>query len=328
MSLSGKPVAIVVEAPARLHLGFIDLHGGLGRRFGSLGLALSAPATRIRLARSDLDRASGPDAGRAARHLALLRDTLGVHTPFALSVEQAIPPHAGLGSGTQMALAVATAFARAHRFALTPSQTAAMLERGARSGVGIAAFEQGGLAVDGGRGATTVVPPVIARLPFPERWRVLLVFDRSARGLHGADEVRAFRALPPFAEVLAAHLARVVLMQILPAAAEADLAAFGAGINALQAAVGDHFAPAQGGRYASAGVARSLDWLAAHGAACVGQSSWGPTGFAIVESAGEAERLARFVPCAPGIEVAVAAGRNAGAVVRTETLSEAEAIHG
>ncbi len=26
-------------APARLHLGFLDLNGGLGRRFGSLGLA-------------------------------------------------------------------------------------------------------------------------------------------------------------------------------------------------------------------------------------------------------------------------------------------------
>ena len=29
-----------VSAPARLHLGFLDLGGGLGRRFGSLGVAI------------------------------------------------------------------------------------------------------------------------------------------------------------------------------------------------------------------------------------------------------------------------------------------------
>jgi len=32
-----------ISAPARLHLGLIDLRGDLGRRFGSLGVALAAP---------------------------------------------------------------------------------------------------------------------------------------------------------------------------------------------------------------------------------------------------------------------------------------------
>ncbi|MFD0935973.1 GHMP kinase, partial [Methylobacterium trifolii] len=39
--------AVEVEAPARLHFGFLDLHGGLGRRFGSIGLAIDAPAVRL-----------------------------------------------------------------------------------------------------------------------------------------------------------------------------------------------------------------------------------------------------------------------------------------
>ena len=43
---------IEVTAPARLHLGFLDLNGGLGRRFGSIGLAVDQPATRLTVARA------------------------------------------------------------------------------------------------------------------------------------------------------------------------------------------------------------------------------------------------------------------------------------
>jgi beta-ribofuranosylaminobenzene 5'-phosphate synthase len=64
----------------------------------------------------------------------------------------------------------------------------------------------------------------------------------------------------------------------------ADLLAFGAYMQDLQAYNGAYFAPIQGGHYASADVAAVLAWLQKNGAACVGQSSWGPTGFAIFES--------------------------------------------
>ena len=48
--------------------------------------------------------------------------------------------------------------------------------------------------------------------------------------------------------------------------------------------VGDYFAPAQGGRYASKYVGAVLQHLEALGVACFGQSSWGPTGFAVFEN--------------------------------------------
>ena len=77
-------------------------------------------------------------------------------------------------------------------------------------------------------------------------------------------------------------------MQALPALAEARLDAFGAAITEIQATVGDHFAPAQGGRFSSPVVASALERLGALGAACRGQSSWGPTGFVVAASAAEA----------------------------------------
>ena len=42
-----------IVAPARLHLGFLDVDGTLGRRFGSLGLAIDEPATEIVVRRAE-----------------------------------------------------------------------------------------------------------------------------------------------------------------------------------------------------------------------------------------------------------------------------------
>lgn len=318
------PSRVVVEAPARLHLGFLDLHGGLGRTFGSLGLSLEGLSTRVSAERAPADACQGPERERALAFLELLRRRLGLRQGTSLTVESAIPGHSGLGSGTQLALATGAAVARLHGLALSPRDAAAMLDRGGRSGIGIGAFEEGGFLVDGGRLPDGGPPPVVSRLPFPEEWRVVLVFDPAVAGLHGQAETGAFRTLPPFPETTAAHLCRLTLMQALPALAERDLPRFGAAIAELQRLVGDHFAPAQGGRFTSPRVARVLALLESEGIACVGQSSWGPTGFAVAESASRAEALVRLAreQAAAGLEFAVCAGRNRGADILIENAFE------
>jgi beta-RFAP synthase len=279
---SGLPPRVVVEAPARLHLGFFDLNGGLGRCFGSLGVALDGLATRVSASAADVFGASGAQAARAEGFARRMAAHLRSDSGLRVVVEQALPEHVGLGSGTQLALAVGRAAAQLQGRALPAREVASVLDRGARSGIGVAAFEQGGFVVDGGRSPQRdAVPPLLARLAVPASWRWILVFDDAGRGLSGAAEVQAFRRLPPFPEDAAARLCRVVLMQILPALAEADIARFGAGLTRLQDCVGDHFAPAQGGRYASARVAVALRVLQQAGAAAIGQTSWGPTGFAL-----------------------------------------------
>ncbi len=52
--------AVRVEAPARLHFGFLDLHGGLGRRFGSIGLAIDAPSLALSARRAARPSVEGP----------------------------------------------------------------------------------------------------------------------------------------------------------------------------------------------------------------------------------------------------------------------------
>lgn len=294
---------VTVKSTARLHMGFFDLHGGLGRKFGSIGLSLTSPSLDITVSASKELRVSGlhisPVLGIAKKLIAEIKLNQAVN----VNVKQLIPEHSGLGSGTQLALAIGAAINRLYGLNLSVDQIAELSGRGGRSGIGIGAFKFGGLLIDGGRKSNTLstspvnaqslatsitsslkVPPLLARYDFPEDWRILLIFDNSQLGIHGDEELVAFKQLPVFSENLAAHLCRSVLMQAMPALLEHDLTAFGGSVRLLQEHVGDYFAPAQGGRYASKKVGAVLQDLEASGVACFGQSSWGPTGFAVFEN--------------------------------------------
>jgi beta-RFAP synthase len=206
-----------------------------------------------------------------------------------------MPPHAGLGSGTQLALAVAAAVRRLHGLPEDARGDATQLGRGARSGIGIGLFSQGGLVIDGGKGSLDGPPPLLVRTAVPEAWRVLLVLDRDRQGLSGSKERAAFEALAPMDAAVSGAICRLVLMQALPALTERDLPNFGAAVTAIQRHVGDYFAPIQGGRFTSPDVGAALRLLAKAGATGIGQSSWGPTGFAFAADDGEARRLASIV---------------------------------
>ena len=302
-------------------MGFVDLHGGEGRRYGSLGLALEGPFTRLRLRPGSGIAAEGPDASRAARYAMSLAERFDLRGGVRIDVEEAIPPHAGLGSGTQLALAVGAGVAKLFDLDVRTADLAAALDRGTRSGLGIGLFDHGGFVVDGGSTGDGVPPPVIARQPFPPEWRLLLVFDRGRQGPHGEAEIRKFAALLEFPEADAAELCRLVLMCALPGVVQADLDAFGDAVGRIQARVGDHFADAQGGRFASPGVSRVLEWLGSRGLNAIGQSSWGPTGFAVCPSEAAADHLKAEAETRfgreSGLDFAVTCARNHGADVES-----------
>ncbi len=308
--------AVSARLSARLHLGFLDLNGGLGRRFGSIGLSISAPSGDLTLSRSAVACVSGVERQRASRYLQIMQEHLKLPGPYDLRIDTAIAAHAGLGSGTQLALGVAAALRQLNGLARDTPSDLSRLERGARSGVGAGLFESGGFVVDGGRGVASAPPPVLARLEFPPAWRIVLVMDRTSVGVHGQAERNAFKTLAPMPQGDAAEICRVVLMQVLPSLVESDIVGFGAGIAWVQRRLGDYFAPAQGGQaFASAKVASALRRLADAGAHGVGQSSWGPTGFAFAADAAEAERLARIGragPDADDLDILVVSGNNQG----------------
>jgi beta-ribofuranosylaminobenzene 5'-phosphate synthase len=312
---------VSVTAPSRLHIGFLDMNGSRGRRFGSVGLTLEGPRVELSVRRAPSFAITGTQSGRAAQFANDLRGRFNLPDDFHLTISRTIPEHVGLGSGTQLGIAVGVALARLYRLDLSVREIAAVVQRGQRSGIGAGAFEFGGFLVDGGKGKSTDPPPIVSRIEFPADWRIVLVLERVSRGLHGEHETAAFQALPAFPETLAGHLCRVVLMQALPALAERDIVGFGKAIGEIQRITGDYFAPAQGGRFASPAVAEALAWFESQGIAGVGQSSWGPTGFAIVAGDIRASEVVRDAQSRWGdagpLQFLVCGGRNRGGDVET-----------
>jgi len=283
---------VSVIAPARLHMGFIDLSGSLGRHFGSIGVALNEISTCLSVTGAGQLTITGPAAQRAKKCVSMLCETLHVSDRVNITIEAAIPEHVGLGSGTQMSLAIGAALNEFYGLGLSVREIAAMTDRGLRSGIGIGVFEQGGLVVDGGRGEKTITPPVLAHMDVPDDWRFILVFDQRGQGLHGQQEIQAFKELPPFPQQEAARLCYLLLMQGLPAVAENDIVNFGDVISQLQRSVGEHFSSAQGGVFTSPEVAEAMQWLERQGAVAIGQTSWGPTGFCAIDGVALAESIA------------------------------------
>lgn len=282
---------VSVFAPARLHMGFIDLSGSLDRHFGSIGIALNEHATRLSLTSGEKRVITGPSAERADKCLTLMCQALNVSDKLTVNIETAIPEHIGLGSGTQMSLAIGSALNAYYGLGLGVRDIAALMDRGLRSGIGIGIFERGGLVVDGGRGEKTITPPVIVHLDIPASWRFILVLDKRGQGLHGQQEIEAFKVLLPFPRHEVERLCYLLMMKGLPAVAENNIVDFGNVISQLQCSVGEHFAAAQGGVFTSPEVAVAMKWLAQQGAVAIGQTSWGPTGFCAIDGVSLAESI-------------------------------------
>lgn len=325
--MSASPRCVTVESPARLHLGFVDLSGDLGRKFGSLGLAIEGLSTIVTATRANTLTATGLESARTLRYAHDVLTSLRLDPCVALEVHNAIPAHAGLGSGTQLALAVAAAITTVCDREHSVPALAELTGRGARSGIGIGVFASGGFVVDGGRSENTSVPPVLARFDLPASWRVILVHDDAHEGLNGAAETAAFREAPPMRTALAERLCRLTLMGVFPALVEHDFDTFAISIARIQEIIGDYFSPFQGGRFTSPEVAAAIGYLRdAHGLPGVGQTSWGPTGFAFAASAPVAAAAVKAATARyadrPHLRFSVHAARNAGASIQRSMVAQ------
>lgn len=317
--------SVTIKVPARLHLGFLDIPRASGDRFGSVGLPIDDIATVLTIARAPKPEIHGAETIRVAQHMATLCNHLGISAHHHVTIHRTIPRHIGLGSGTQIALAVSAALRTLHIFEPDIINDAILLGRGSRSGIGIAAFDEGGVIIDAGKGYGSTAPTVISRLPFPETWRVILVFDTSTQGIHGEEEIEAFKALPSFPVETSALICRHVVMSVMPALLEKNLPLFGQAVQAIQSEIGRYFAPAQGGIFTSRSVEATIHRLAQAGATGIGQSSWGPTGFAFADSQTQAEHIVNSITPTPGTRIQIVAGRNAGAEINHTLLNLARA---
>jgi beta-RFAP synthase len=303
---------ITVQAPSRLHFGLFNLapderwpnsEGELtlpARQFGGVGLMVQAPGVRVQVEPANSWGADGPLATRALNYAHALRGTSSLK-PQRILVESGSREHVGLGTGTQLALAVAHALLPDVPFpwdAATAKTVAGALGRGRRSALGIHGFLHGGFLVEVGKPpGVPGVAPLLARGDLPAAWRIVLIIPSAVQGLHGEKEWEGFAALLKSATALPTTdaLCRLVLLGMLPALRQAEFVAFGEALHDFNRRVGEIFAPIQGGPYSHPLVAELVGFIRKQGVAGVGQSSWGPTVFAILGDDDQAQHLARTV---------------------------------
>jgi beta-ribofuranosylaminobenzene 5'-phosphate synthase len=275
---------VTVTTTARLHFGFGNLSLAHDRLYGGVGCAIQEPRVVV-------DATAAPEVRceeaieRTVRRAVTLLGVEGADVTLRGQFRR----HAGLGSGTQFALAILVAVAHAHDREVDPRRLAPDVGRGGRSGVGVATFEGGGFVVDAGHPTERftseppadgewVVPAVAARHDLPEDWRFVLVVPDVGAGPSGPEEERQMRQVVERADAgIADDVAGVLTRELLPAAAEGDARRFGDAAARLGRLNGAWYADEQGGVY-SPPAGRIIEALVETPAiAGAGQSSWGPT---------------------------------------------------
>ncbi|MDR7666903.1 beta-ribofuranosylaminobenzene 5'-phosphate synthase [Methanosarcina sp. Z-7115] len=287
---------IKVVSPSRLHLTLIDLNAELGRVDGGAGIALESPCLEISATEDDTIEVFG-DPFLAGRMRKAAEALLPAGEGIRIHINDSLPDHVGLGSGTQAALSTAAAVNKIYGLGKSVRELAVAVGRGGTSGIGVAAFENGGFILDGGHkfkdkgafspSAASHVPPgpVLFRRNFPD-WPIVLVIPNS-KGAHAEEEVDIFKKCCPIPLAEVQEICHVILMQMLPALVEEDLESFGRAINHFQI-TGFKRKEVE---LQSRPVLDIMEYMRDNGASGAGISSFGPVVYGIVGSAGEGKRL-------------------------------------
>ena len=321
---------VEVLAPSRLHFGMISLEPWCGRRYGGVGAMIQTPGLRLTIREAQGLEAVGPMSRRTLRAARLAwnndpacPDPAG-EPPCRIEVHEAPPQHVGLGTGTQLAMAVAAGLnAFFDRPALDAATLARRVGRGQRSAIGLYGFFQGGLLFEGGKTPSEEVSPLVARVELPEAWRFVLVRPRGPRGLSGVAEQRAFAELPVVPVERTTALGRLAAEVLLPAAAAGRFEEFSESLYRFGYEAGLSFAGRQGGAFAGPRLTALVQAIRDLGVRGVGQSSWGPTLFALLPSADAAAELLLRLPrtsCPGDLELAVTVSANRGASIAVNPI--------
>ncbi|ERG95382.1 beta-ribofuranosylaminobenzene 5'-phosphate synthase family protein [Haloquadratum walsbyi] len=323
-----------VTTGGRIHFGFLNLSLAQDRLYGGIGLSVREPTTTV-VAEPIDDSGDAPTIvcshSTAHEHATRAVDILNLDS-VSVNVESALPRHAGLGSGTQLALTTLTAVANAYDQPPQPRENAPTLGRGGRSGIGVGTFETGGFIIDGGHSTARftidrpsdgswAVPPVITRQRIPDSWRFLLLIPDVDPGRSGTEEEASMRSVIKQASPdIADRIAGTVMRKLLPAIATENAEQFGTAVKTIGRLNGRWYTDEQGGVYrppAGELVASLNESSSCYGA---GQSSWGPTVYGItdVEHAEAARDAGQHALDAAGVDgnVRVVRGQNDGVTVK------------
>lgn len=293
-----------VSAPSHVHTGNFDIHGGLGRLYGTVGMALEEPRLEVSVEAVD----AGVEVRGSPRREAYVEFASTLLSQarsegcsiggLRIEVEREIPAHVGLGSTTAIALALGSAvYTLCGLEPLDLERIAVSTGRSLVSALGLYTFKHGGLVVDGGfRPGVKKPPPLLFRVHVPKSVAVVVALPRRPIGevlRIKAVEDKILAEMPSMDEDMAMWASRLVLMGIMASAAEGDWEAAARHLYTLNRRLGEYWASKQGGVYCCREAEVLIVEMLSAGAWGAMQSSWGPTVYGLVERARVREVMER-----------------------------------
>jgi len=301
---------LVVEAYSRLHFGLLEIHPGAPHCFGGIGLMIDKPSARLTLLGSQqkglLDSGQlvlGWDDSywqdRFEKVYGQYRARTGSSISGVLELTLAPSAHIGLGSGTQFACAasaILNASANAGGSTLQTGGDWLLIDsgRGLRSHIGLHGFLHGQFLVDHGQGGLQRPLAETSRIrlqSFPKDWRIVLIYEDVYLGDFGEDEQAIFDACSKRENPRREQMLDLIEQQILPCLREEDFRGASQAIGNYGELAGEIFRPAVGDAYRSRRIRYWVDRIRGMGIQGVGQSSWGPVVFALVQDDPQAQWL-------------------------------------
>ncbi len=282
---------IKVETPCRLHFGFSNLSLSRSKIYGGIGATIQEPKVVLKAKKSNsVEIETDKDYERVEDYVKKSVNILDIDG-VKVKIEETLPGHVGLGSGTQLALSIFIGIAKLYNIKIDIRKEAPKLGRGGRSGVGVAAFEKGGFIVDSGHNSEDFtrclpenggwnVPKIINQHDIPENWRFLVVIP-DAKKIYGEEEEKKVQETVFNASYsIADKISSALIDKVLPGIAEGNIREFSEGITKVNRLNGSWFSKLQGGVYRKESK-NIIEKLRHKDLYAVGQSSWGPTVYGI-----------------------------------------------
>ncbi|MFX0073064.1 MAG: beta-ribofuranosylaminobenzene 5'-phosphate synthase family protein, partial [Candidatus Hermodarchaeota archaeon] len=226
---------------------------------------------------------------------------------FHFYLKQYYPSHVGLGSKTQLSLAIATAITKLKNLNVPISELTKLAGRGGTSGIGWRGFNSGGFILDGGHdfgkgkeketflpsSASQFADPAMTMLKYsiPEHWRFVLAIPNVKKGAYGDEEISIFQNYAPIPKEEVNEVSHQILMKVIPGILKKDLECFGEGLKRIQS-IG--FKKVEINLQHRV-VKDLLRFLESQDIKAYGMSSFGPSVIGITETDEEAKKLFKMV---------------------------------
>ena len=273
-----------IVTSSRLHFGFIDPFGDMGRIYGSIGVAIERPCWIVEVdpySSFSVETKSKEVKNKIINIAEKIKKHYKKELNIKIKIISDVPLHQGLGAGTQLSLAVSEGILKSLHLLYGKDDIIRFSGRGERSGIGIMAYFSGGFNLDAGKSLKTPsVPLPLFHVDFPDEWLFLLVLPSIEVKVHGDDEKTKFSLLK---KINTKEISHIVLMGLLPSLIDNDIEGFGKSLTMIQEKVGEMFSVSQGGIFAHSICKKIIEFMLRNGVFGAGQSSWGPIIYGLVK---------------------------------------------